>query len=62
MSSLLQLIETLPVIKLQYLLQHKFFDAANAKKQEQEIRAWINMNNALGAGSQFDDTEDQEQM
>lgn len=39
-----QEIETLPVLLVEAMLSHHFFDAANIKRKQEELKRWVQMN------------------
>lgn len=42
--SIEQEIETLPVLLIEAMLAHRFFDANNIKRRQEELKKWVQMN------------------
>lgn len=45
--SIEQEIEILPALLVEAMLAHRFFDAANIKKRQEELKKWVKMNAGL---------------
>lgn len=42
--SIEQEIEILPALLVEAMLAHRFFDATNIKKKQEELKKWVRMN------------------
>ena len=42
--SIEQKIEILPALLVEAMLAHRFFDATNIKKKQEELKKWVQMN------------------
>lgn len=54
-----QLMSLLPVLKLEAMLEHRYFDATWIKKQEEDVKNFIRMNNYYGVGEQYDENKNE---
>lgn len=58
MNNILKELEMLPVLLLEALVEHRFFDAYNIKKKKIELEAWFRMNSLESKYSVEEENED----
>ena len=58
MNNLIKELEILPVLLVEALVEHRFFDAFNLKRKKLELENWFRMNSFESKYTMEEDNED----